>query len=128
MIKDQIANIQNQYGKLISKKEISKSDEITALFVNEKEEINNKFTFKLDKIKSKPSVKLLTGLKVGDTIELKSKNLFTTASDLTAALKISTEKSENLQINLSCIIKEINFREPADLDVELFDKLFGTLD
>ena len=53
MINDQIANIQNQYGKLISKKEISKSDEITALFVNEDEEINNKFTFKLDKIKSK---------------------------------------------------------------------------
>jgi len=57
MIKDQIANIQNQYGKLISKKEISKSDEITALFVNEKEEINNKFTFKLDKIKSKTTAK-----------------------------------------------------------------------
>ena len=76
MIKDQIANIQNQYGKLISKKEISKSDEITALFVNEKEEINNKFTFKLDKIKSKTTAKSITGLKVGDKITIKTNNLF----------------------------------------------------
>ena len=40
MIDDQIKNIQNQYGKLINKKEVSKVDEITALFVNEEEEIN----------------------------------------------------------------------------------------
>ncbi len=125
MIDDQILNIQNQYGKLVAKNEVNKNNEITALFENEEEKISNTFTFKLDKIKSKTNLKLLMGLKVGDTIDLKSKNLFTNPSDLTAALKITTEKSENLKINLSCKIKEINFREPADLDVELFDKLYG---
>ena len=125
MINDQIANIQNQYGKLISKTEVSKTDEITALFVNEDEEINNKFTFKLDKIKSKSTAKAIAGLKVGDKITIKTNNLFVNQADLVSALKISTEKAENLKIELELSIEEINFREPADLDVELFDKLFG---
>ena len=64
MINDQIANIQNQYGKLISKKEVSKDDEITASFINETEEINNKFTLKLDKFKSKSASKSILTLKL----------------------------------------------------------------
>ncbi|MDC1492982.1 trigger factor [Flavobacteriaceae bacterium] len=125
MINDQITNIQNQYGKLISKKEISKLDEITALFVNKEEEINNKFTFKLDKIKSKLTAKSITGLKVGDKISVNTKDLFENQVDLVSALKVTTEKAENLKIEIELSVEEINFREPADLDIELFDKLFG---
>jgi len=125
MINDQITNIQNQYGKLISKKEISKLDEITALFVNKEEEINNKFTFKLDKIKSKLTAKSITGLKVGDKISVNTKDLFENQADLVSALKVTTEKAENLKIEIELSVEEINFREPADLDIELFDKLFG---
>jgi trigger factor len=125
MINDQITNIQNQYGKLISKTEVSKDDEVTASFINQTEEINNKFTLKLDKFKSKSASKSIVGLKVGDSVSLKTNNLFENQADLVSALKITTEKAEGLKIDIDFTVEEINFREPADLDVELFDKLFG---
>ena len=125
MINDQITNIQNQYGKLISKTEVSKDDEVTASFINQTEEINNKFTLKLDKFKSKSASKSIVGLKVGDSVSLKTNNLFENQADLVSALKITTEKAEGLKIDIDFTVDEINFREPADLDVELFDKLFG---
>ena len=40
-------------------------------------------------------------------------------------LKVSKEKSEGLEVEVSFTISEINKRELADLDQELFDKLFG---
>jgi len=125
MINDQITNIQNQYGKLISKTEVSKDDEVTASFINQTEEINNKFTLKLDKFKSKSASKSIVGLKVGDSVPLKTNNLFENQADLVSALKITTEKAEDLKIDIDFTVEEINFREPADLDIELFDKLFG---
>ena len=125
MIDDQISNIQNQYGKLIPRNNINKDVEITGLFVNEDQEINNTYTFKLEKIKKKANVTSISEMKIGNTISLNTKDLFSSANDLTAALKISSEKSESLKINVEFTVNEINFRQPADLDQELFDKLFG---
>ena len=51
--------------------------------------------------------------------------MFENQADLVSALKITTEKAEDLKIDIDFTVEEINFREPADLDIELFDKLFG---
>jgi len=86
MITEQVERIQKQYGKLVSKTEASKADEITGTFKNEEEEIENKTTLELSTLKSKKAI---------DSIEV------------------------------SFTIEEINEREPAELNQELFDKLFG---
>ena len=57
MIKEQVERIQKQYGKLVSKTEVGKTDEITGFFTNEEEEIDHKATIEMDKIKSKKSNK-----------------------------------------------------------------------
>jgi trigger factor len=44
---------------------------------------------------------------------------------LSSALGISADKAEKLNIDVTFTIDEINEREPAALDQELFDKLFG---
>nr|WP_298794245.1 trigger factor [uncultured Allomuricauda sp.] len=125
MIQEQMDRIQKQYGKLVSKTEAGKSDEITGVFVNEAEEIENKTTIELDKVKAKKALEALVGKKVGDTVQLKTKGLFKEDYLLTSALGINKEKSEKLNIEVGFTIEEINERQPADLDQELFDKLFG---
>lgn len=125
MVDEQVERIQKQYGKLISKSEIGKKDEISGTFVNEEEEIEHKTTLELDVLKSKKAVDALLGKKVGDSIVLNTKGLFKEDTLLASSLGISTEKSENLKIDVSFTISEINEREPAKLEQELFDKLFG---
>ena len=77
MIDNQVKNIQEQYGKLVSQEEVAEDSNVTGTFVNEEKEIEKKSTFKMEKIKGKANQKKLSGLKAGDSVELKSKNLFT---------------------------------------------------
>ncbi|MEL6916256.1 MAG: trigger factor [Bacteroidota bacterium] len=125
MVEEQVERIQKQYGKLISKTEVGKTDEVTGVFKNEIEEIDNKTTLELDKVKSKKVIDALLGGKVGETVAIKTKGLFKEDYLLSSALGISKEKAEKLNIEVSFSIEEINEREAALLDQELFDKLFG---
>jgi len=125
MVNEQVERIQKQYGKLISKKVVGKNDEITGTFKNEAEEIDNKSTLELDKIKSKKALDALKGKKVGDSVTLKSKGLFKEDYLASSVFGISQEKAKDLDIEASFVIEEINEREPAALDQEIFDKLFG---
>lgn len=125
MIDEQLERIQKQYGKLISKKEVGKKDEITGTFVNEAEGIEHKSTVELDKIKNKKALEALVGKKPGDVVTLKTKGLFKEDYFLSGALGINKEKSDKLAIEVTLAIEEINERQPAELNQELFDKLFG---
>ncbi|MEX0274667.1 MAG: trigger factor [Flavobacteriaceae bacterium] len=125
MIDDQIKRLQKQYGKLVAKAEVGANDEISGTFTNPEHEIDNKTTLELENIKDKKALKALVGKKVGETLELNTKNLFTEDYLLSNALGISRDKAEKLNINVTFTIGEINQREPAKLDQELFDKLFG---
>ncbi|MCL6268193.1 trigger factor [Flagellimonas myxillae] len=125
MIDEQVERIQKQYGKLVSKSEVGKADEVTGTFVNEAEEIEHKTTIELDKIKSKKAADALVGKKVGESISLKTKGLFKEDYLLSSALGIDREKAEKLNIEVTFNIEEINEREAAVMDQELFDKLFG---
>ncbi len=125
MISEQVERIQKQYGKLINKDTVSKNDEVSGTFVNEAEEIDNETLLELDKLKSKKAIESLVGKKVGDVVTLKTKGLLKEDNLLAGMLGISPEKSEKLNIEVSFTINEINEREPAALNQELFDKLFG---
>ena len=125
MVDEQVERIQKQYGKLISKTEVGKTDEISGVFTNEAEEIDNKTTLELDKLKSKKAIDALTGKKVGDVVSIKTKGLFKEDYFLPSALGIDKDKSEKLDVEVSFTIEEINERESAELNQELFDKLFG---
>jgi trigger factor len=125
MIDEQVERIQKQYGKLVSKDVVSKNDEVTGTFSNEAEEIDNKTMLETDKLKSKKALVALKGKKVGDVITLKTKGLFNEDHMLSSALGIDKQKAESLDIEVTFTISEINEREAADLNQELFDKLFG---
>ncbi|AIY13146.1 trigger factor [Cellulophaga baltica] len=125
MINEQVERIQKQYGTLTSKAEVSKKDEIVGVFKNEEEEIENKATLEISTLKSKKATDALVGSKVGDVITINTKGLFSEDQELASALGIQAEKAEKLAIDVTFTIEEINEREPAKLDQDLFDKLFG---
>ncbi|MDO6490348.1 MAG: trigger factor [Cellulophaga sp.] len=125
MIDEQVERIGKQYGKLISKTEVSKKDEVTGTFTNEEEEISNKTTIELSTIKAKKATDALVGKKVGDVVTLKTKGLFKEDYQLSSALGLAADKSADLNTEVTFTIEEINEREPAEMNQELFDKLFG---
>jgi trigger factor len=125
MINDQVENIQKQYGKLISQTTIEKDSEITGTFKNEEKAIENTITLTLDKFKGSSAAKKFVGAKVGDVITLKTKGLYNEDQDLMHALKVSQDDAKGLNIEVTFTVTEINKRELADLNQDLFDKLFG---
>ncbi|WP_027078295.1 trigger factor [Maribacter antarcticus] len=128
MISEQVERIQKQYGKLTNKDVVGKNDEVSGAFRNESEEIDNQTLLELDKLKSKKAIEGLVGKKVGDSVTLKTKGLLKEDNLLASTLGITAEKATKLNIEVVFTISEINEREPAALDQELFDKLFGKED
>ena len=125
MVENQIKTIQKQYGKLVSKDEAEEGDLVAGTFKNEEEGIENTTTLPLEKIKGKRNLNKFVGAKVGDVLELKTKGLFEDDHDLIEFLKVEHDKAHDLDIEVTFEITEINKQEPAELDQELFDKLFG---
>jgi len=125
MIDTQIENIREQYGKLVSQAEVDENSNITGTFRNEEREIEKKSTFKMDKIKGKSNLKKLVGLKAGDSVELKSKGLFNDDHLLMNLLGISHDEAHDLDIPLTLAIDEVNKTELAEMNQELYDKIFG---
>ena len=124
MVDGQIKNIQSQYGKLISKPKVENNSEITANFNCTTDEINNSSMFKTDSLK--PSfLKRIIGLKVGNELTEIGSKIFKENYELSRNLKIELEKAKNFKSEVSIKIEEINEREMADLDQDLFDKVFG---
>ncbi len=125
MVNNQMENIREQYGKLITQVAVEENSNITGTFVNEKKEIEKKSTFKLKKIKGKVNQKKFLGLKVGDAMELNSKKLFTDDQMLINIFGISQDEAHEFDATLRFTIEEITQTELAELNQELFDKLFG---
>ncbi len=125
MLNNQVKTIRKQYGKLISKKEVEKADEITGTFTSSEKDIEKKSTFSTDIIDGKKQLAILIGAKVGDTVTLKTKGMFADEHDNQKYLGVEHEDSHGLDIEVSLKIEEVNKREMAELNQELFDKLFG---
>ncbi|MFT5761727.1 MAG: trigger factor [Polaribacter sp.] len=125
LIDKEVENLQSRYGKMNAVETATEKANVTGTFVNEEKEINKKATISLADIKGKANLKNFVGAKVGDVLELKTKNLFNDEHKLQEALGVSHDDIHGLDITVSLTIEEITVTELADLDQELFDKLFA---
>lgn len=124
-INDQIENIRKQYGKITPTTEITEETEVTGVFKNEENSIENTTTISLNKIIGKANTESFLKAKTGDVLSLKTKGLFNEEHDLMNALKISNDTVKELDIEVLFEITETNNRELAEMNQEFFDKLFG---
>ncbi|MEE1900144.1 trigger factor [Flavobacterium rakeshii] len=125
MLDEQVERIQKQYGKLVSKEKSEEGDDIKGTFTNEEKGINNNVTITPSIFKTKTAGKKFIGKKVGDVVTVSTKNLFDDDHKLMEYLKVGHDDVHGLEIDVDFTIEEINTTEKAELNQELFDKLFG---
>lgn len=125
MVNEQLDYITKQYGKLVSQTNPEKDFEITAQFRNEALEIEKISTFKIEDLKSKKAITSLKALTINSVITLSVKGLFKEDEALKRMLSIDDDQFKTLKSSdITLEIKEINERIPAELNQELFDKLY----
>lgn len=125
MLNGQIARIQKQYGKVVAKDKVEEGNDVAGIFANEERGINNRTTLDLEDLADKKAVKAIMGKKVGDVVTLKTKGLFNDDHKLMDVLNIGHDDVHGLDIEVTFTIDEVIGYEPATLDQELFDRLFG---
>ena len=125
MLDDEVKNIQEQYGKIKPISEVANNANLTGTFKNEELPIDKKSTFKFEKIAGKEQQKALLGKKVGDVVTLKTKGLFEDDHFMQNVLGVDHDHAHGLDVEVTFTIEEITETELAELNQELFDKLFG---
>ena len=125
MLDAQIARIQKQYGKIISQVEVAKGNDVSGTFVNEEAGINNRTTIELEELADPKLAESFIGKKVGDIVTMNTKGLFHDAHKLMDYLNVSHDDVHDLDVEVTFTIDEVVAHEPAELNQELFDKLFG---
>jgi len=88
--------------------------------------IKNEATVSMDFIADKKIKKQFVGVKPDDILKINVNKAFTNHSDLGAMLNVKHEAIHNLSSEeFQFTVKNINRLTPAELDVELFDKVYG---
>ena len=125
LLEEELKNIQIRYGKVSSVDEAVLEASITGTFINEEKEINTKGTFLVKDLKGKKNEKKVVGAKSGDSIEFATKDLFEDIKTLEAILGNAEEEAQEVPDSVTLTVTDITTTAPADLDKELFDKLFA---
>ena len=125
LIDGQVERIQKQFGKANPVEKITADSDVTGTFENAENGIENKTTFSLSVFKDKKTADLFIGKEVGDVVTVNTKGLFEDDHQLMDYLKVGHDNVHDLAVDVAFTIEAINVSEPAELNQELFDQLFG---
>lgn len=125
LIDGQVERIQKQFGNPISQEQVVENADLKGSFSNQAEGIENATTISLSIFKDKTTADLFIGKKVGDVVTVNTKGLFEDDHQLMDYLKVGHDTVHGLEIDVDFTIEAITVSEPAELNQELFDKLFG---
>jgi len=126
-------DIAKRYGKM-SNPEISIKGDLIFCAINQldvdgkvmENGISNEATVAMDYIADKKIKKQFVGVKADDVISVNVMKAFTNHSDLGAMLGVSHDAIHNLTSEeFQFTVKNINQLKPAELNTELFDKVYG---
>ncbi len=124
MIDDQVASIQKQYGSLQSAEVVAEGYVIAGKFENAENEIEKDASLEFTEL-SEAAQKLFLGAKVNDVVTVNTQELFENNQFLVNLVGIAQEDKDEANFDVNFTINEVNERILAELDQELFDKLFG---
>ncbi|WP_166920603.1 trigger factor [Flavobacterium poyangense] len=124
LIDGQVERIQKQFGKAIPQDAVVADSDLTGTFSNEENGINNTTTISVSTFNKAAGDKFI-GKKVGDVVAVSTKGLFEDDHQLMDYLKVGHDNVHGLDIEVNFTIEAINGAELAELNQDLFDKLFG---
>ena len=132
LIDKQVDDFARRYGKLTSVEKAGDRDMIMANFKELDqsgnlvvEGFNQSSTVSLEFITDKKSKRKLTGCKPIDTFQLDPKKISRGDADMAAMLGIDKEKAKHYINDVLMTVNEVKTLEPANIDVVLFDKIYG---
>ena len=125
LIDGQVERIQKQFGNAIPQEVVTEGADLKGIFTNEAEGIGNTTTISLSIFKDKATADKFIGKKVGDVVTVNTNGLFEDDHHLMDYLKVSHDNVHGLAVDVDFTIEAITVAEPAELNQELFDKLFG---
>ena len=132
MIDRYAEDIAKRYGKMISPDKVQEKDLVYGTFqeLDAKGEvfkggITNQASVSLDAMKIKKLKNKFIGSEKGAVIILDPKKAFENQIDAASMLNIDKEAYADLKANFSFTIDNISRMQPAELNTELFDKVYG---
>jgi trigger factor len=132
LVNKQIDDLRRRYGKLVASEEVNEKDLVLAVFTELNEEgtpkengIVNSSTISMEFVEDENTKKILLGKKVGDAVNIDPTKVTKGSKDTAALLNIKEEELDAISSNFEMKINEIRQMELAELNQELFDKLFG---
>ena len=132
LINKQINDFAKRYGKLVSVEKAGEGDMILANFkeLDEKgnvvtEGFNHSSTISLEFVEDKKVKKKLVGAQAKAEFTLDPKKISRGEADMAAMLGIDKDRAQQYSRNVLMTVNEVKTLEPANIDVALFDKIYG---
>lgn len=130
MVNEQINEIAKQYGKMVEVNQAEEEDMLYGTFQElekgkvKEEGISNQTVLNLRSIEKKGDRKAFIGKKIGDVIKFKPQNI-ASANYVASWLGIEEKYIKDQKSEFQFSIEKINRMEPATLNQEFFDKIYG---
>jgi len=132
LVNKYIKDVRRNYGKPVNPETASEKD-VLFVDINELDEtgaikaggVYKSTSVGLDRLKNETAKGKLVGAKKEDKIVMNVNDLYETALDKSVSLGIDKELAETFSSNLQLTVKNIARLDDADLDQDLFDKIYG---
>lgn len=132
LLDKQVDDLRRRYGKLVSSEKVGETDMILGQFVELNDDdsikeggIMHSSTTSMEFVEDKASKKALIGKTVGDKVIVSASKMARGDRDKAAMLGVKEEELANHSDKYQLTINDIKHMELAELNQELFDKLFG---
>ncbi len=124
MVDEQVQYLQKQYGKIEAQTSVEEGLELTLKVSNEAAAIDATTTVEWEQLKGKKNLTALKDAGLNKALKLKTKGLFKEDHVLARALGLTADQLADAPEEVDITITEANKRTLAELDQELFDKLY----
>ncbi len=132
LIKGEVERMQKMYGSMIDAEKASEGDVIKGDFKELQEDglvkedgIQNASSVALNYIEGEKLKKQLTGIKKGEVLNINPFEITENHGELGRILNITHDQVHELKSNFQFLITEIKHIEPAEINQEFFDKVYG---
>ncbi len=132
LVEKYLKDVKRNYGKP-SNPEVAEATDVLYIDIVELDSENNivaggifkSTSIGIDRLKNEAAKAKLTGAKKEDKIVINANELYDSAVDKSISLGIDKEVAETFSANLQLTVRNIARMEDAELNQELFDKLYG---
>ena len=124
VMEETLDNLKQQFGEMTNPETSEAGDMLYAQVKSEDGSIEHTGVVSIEEIADKAQKKFI-GLKKGDSVTFDIQKTFKDETGISRATGKNAEEAKELKGDFTLTVENINRRVPAELNQELFDKVFG---